>query len=458
MTETMTNPLGSQPVGKLLRQFAVPSIIAMLVSSLYNMVDQLFIGNKIGSLGNAATNIQFPLSILNVSMALLCGIGAASAFNLAMGRGEKDDAGYYIGNAVTTMITLGLILTLVTELCLEPMLVFFGSPENVLPYAMEYTRVTALGFPFFILSAGGGHLVRADGSPNMTMILNLTGAIINTVLDYIFIFIFDWGMAGAAWATIIGQYVSGIIVLVYMTHFKTVKLGLKHFLPDLKHILTMLFLGLAPFFNQIAMMLVQIVLNRTLKYYGSMSVYGEATPIACAGIISKVTGICFSFIIGISQGLQPIVSFNYGAGNYKRVKDGYNLAIKIAAVIAIVSWLAFQIFPRQLVAMFGDGDELYFQFSINYFRIYLFGMFLCFLQPISSNFFTAIGKPRKGIFMSLTRQVIFLIPLILALPVFFGIDGVMYAGPIADCLAFIICFILVKKEYSRPEFQFPLKL
>lgn len=458
MTETMTNPLGSQPVGKLLRQFAVPSIIAMLVSSLYNMVDQLFIGNKIGSLGNAATNIQFPLSILNVSMALLCGIGAASAFNLAMGRGEKDDAGYYIGNAVTTMITLGLILTLVTELCLEPMLVFFGSPENVLPYAMEYTKVTALGFPFFILSAGGGHLVRADGSPNMTMILNLTGAIINTVLDYIFIFIFDWGMAGAAWATIIGQYVSGIIVLVYMTHFKTVKLGLKHFLPDLKHILTMLFLGLAPFFNQIAMMLVQIVLNRTLKYYGSMSVYGEATPIACAGIISKVTGICFSFIIGISQGLQPIVSFNYGAGNYKRVKDGYNLAIKIAAVIAIVSWLAFQIFPRQLVAMFGDGDELYFQFSINYFRIYLFGMFLCFLQPISSNFFTAIGKPRKGIFMSLTRQVIFLIPLILALPVFFGIDGVMYAGPIADCLAFIICFILVKKEYSRPEFQFPLKL
>lgn len=458
MTETMTNPLGSQPVGKLLRQFAVPSIIAMLVSSLYNMVDQLFIGNKIGSLGNAATNIQFPLSILNVSIALLCGIGAASAFNLAIGRGEKDDAGYYIGNAVTTMITLGLILTLVTELCLEPMLVFFGAPDNVLPYAMEYTKVTALGFPFFILSAGGGHLVRADGSPNMTMILNLTGAIINTVLDYIFIFIFDWGMAGAAWATIIGQYVSGIIVLVYMTHFKTVKLGLKHFLPDLKHILTMLFLGLAPFFNQIAMMLVQIVLNRTLKYYGSMSVYGEATPIACAGIISKVTGICFSFIIGISQGLQPIVSFNYGAGNYKRVKDGYNLAIKIAAVIAIVSWLAFQIFPRQLVAMFGDGDELYFQFSINYFRIYLFGMFLCFLQPISSNFFTAIGKPRKGIFMSLTRQVIFLIPLILALPVFFGIDGVMYAGPIADCLAFIICFILVKKEYSRPEFQFPLKL
>ena len=449
-----TNPLGSEPVGDLLRKFAIPSIIAMLVSSLYNMVDQLFIGNKIGSLGNAATNIQFPLSIFNVSLALLCGIGAASAFNLAMGRGEKDEAGYYIGNAITSMISFGLILAILVELFLEPILVFCGAPDDVLPYAIEYTRVTALGFPFFILSAGGGHLVRADGSPNMTMVLNLTGAIINTILDYLFVFVFDWGMTGAAAATIIGQYVAGAMVLIYVSHYKTVHLKKEHFIPNIKYMATVLSLGLAPFFNQIAMMLVQIVMNRTLKYYGSLSVYGEATPIACAGIISKVTGICFSFIIGISQGLQPIISFNYGAKQYRRVKDAYKLAIKIAAVIAIVSWVLFQVFPRQLVAMFGDGDELYFQFSINYFRIYLFGMFLCFLQPISSNFFTAIGKPKKGIFMSLTRQVIFLIPLIICLPLFFGIDGVMYAGPIADFLAFLVCYILVKKEYSRPEFKF----
>ncbi len=446
------NPLGTEPVGQLLRQFAIPSIIAMLVSSLYNMVDQLFIGNKIGALGNAATNIQFPLSILNVSIALLCGIGTAAAFNLAIGRGEKEEAGYYIGNAISCMLLLGLLLTILTEIFLEPLLIFIGSPENVLPYAMEYTRITALGFPFFILSAGGGHLVRADGSPNMTMFLNLIGAIINTVLDYIFIFWFDWGMAGAAWATIIGQIVSAVIVIIYMTRFKTLALHKYHFVPKVKMILTFTALGLAPFFNQIAMMITQIVLNRTLKYYGALSVYGEATPIACAGIISKVTGVCFSFIIGISQGLQPIASYNYGARQYKRVREAYNLAIKIAAIIAIVSWLAFLLFPRQLVSMFGDGDELYYQFSINYFRIYLFGMFLCFLQPISSNFFTAIGKPKKGIFMSLTRQVIFLIPLILILPMFFGIDGVMFAGPIADTLAFIICFILVKLEFKHPEF------
>lgn len=453
MTETINkNPLATEEVSTLLRKFAIPSIIAMLVSSLYNMVDQLFIGNKIGALGNAATNIQFPLSILNVSIALLCGIGAASAFNLAMGHGDKDKAGYYIGNAVTTMIVSGIILMVIVEIFLEPILIFCGSPADVLPYAKDYTRVCAYGFPFFILSAGGAHLVRADGSPNMTMAINLVGAIINTILDYVFVFIFDWGMSGAAVATIIGQYVAGFMVLIYLKNFKTVPLQMKHFVPNFACIKRFIFLGLAPCFNQLAMMLVQVVLNRTLKYYGSMSVYGEATPIACAGIISKVTGICFSFIIGISQGLQPIVSFNYGAGNYKRVKSAYNLAIKIAAIIAVISWLAFQIFPRQLVAMFGDGDELYFQFSINYFRIYLFGMIICFLQPISSNFFTSIGKPKKGIFMSLTRQVLFLIPLILILPIFFGIDGVMYAGPIADITAFIVCYILVKKEFSRPEF------
>ncbi len=450
---THTNPLASEPVGKLLRQFAVPSIIAMLVGSLYNMVDQLFIGNKIGALGNAATNIQFPLSIFDVAIALLCGIGTSAAFNLAMGRGEKDEAGFYVGNAVTSMVVVGVILSILTEIFLEPLLIFIGSPDNVLPYAIEYTRITTLGFPFFILSTGGGHLIRADGSPNMTMLLNLVGAIVNTILDYIFIFIFDWGMAGAAWATIIGQFISAMIVVVYLTRFKTIPLQLKHFIPKMHYILTFIALGLAPFFNQLAMMITQIVLNRTLKYYGALSIYGEATPIACAGIISKVTGVCFSFIIGISQGLQPIASFNYGAKQYQRVRDAYNLAIKLSAAIAILSWIAFQLFPRQLVAMFGEGDELYFQFSTNYFRIYLFGMIICFLQPISSNFFTSIGKPRKGVFMSLTRQVIFLIPLILILPIFFGIDGVMYAGPIADTLAFIVCYILVKHEYRQSEWQ-----
>lgn len=454
MTKLNNNPLGESEIPALIRKFAVPSIIAMLVSSLYNMVDQLFIGNKIGVLGNSATNIQFPLSIFNVSLALLCGIGAASAFNLAMGRGEKDTAGYYIGNAVSMMVGLGLILTIVVELLLEPMLLFFGSPLDVLPYAKDYTKICALGFPLFILSVGGGHLVRADGTPSFTMILNLTGAIINTILDFVFIYIFEWGMSGAALATIIGQAIAGLMIICYLTHFKTIDLELKHFIPKAEYVITFMSLGTAPCLNQLAMMLVQIVMNRTLKYYGAASAYGEAIPIACAGIISKVNGIAFAFIIGISQGLQPIVSFNYGAKKYDRVKKAYLLSIRYAAIIAIVAFSVFQIFPRQIISFFGDGDnQLYLDFSTNYFRIYLFGICICFLQPISSNMFTAIGKPKKGIFMSLTRQVLFLVPLILVLPLFFGIDGVMFAGPIADLTAFIVCYILVKKEFNRPEFK-----
>ena len=212
-------------------------------------------------------------------------------------------------------------------------------------------------------------------------------------------------------------------------------------------------LGAAPFINQIAMMIVQIVMNHVMGYYGAKSIYGADIPITCAGIISKVTGICFSFIIGISQGLQPIVSFNYGAQNYKRVKDAYLLATKIAAVIAIGSWACFQIFPRQLVSIFGSGSDLYFEFCTRYFRIFLFGIFTCFLQPLASNFFTSIGKPYKGIFMSLTRQVLFLTPLILLLPLFLGFNGVLFAGPIADALSFTICLILLVREFSRDEFR-----
>ncbi len=453
MTETTINPLGTEPVGKLLRKFAIPSIIAMLVGSLYNMVDQLFIGNFVGPLGNGATNIQFPLSILNVSIALLCGIGSASTFNLAMGRGETKRAGYYIGNAVSLMLLGGLVLTVVTELFLEPILIGCGATENILPYAVEYSRICALGYPLFILSAGGAHIVRADGSPNMTMAINMTGAIINTVLDFLFVAVFHWGMTGAAVATIIGQYIAGIMVLVYLTKFKTVKLEKKHFVLNGHMIAAVVALGAAPFINQIAMMIVQIVMNHVMGYYGAKSIYGADIPITCAGIISKVTGICFSFIIGISQGLQPIVSFNYGAQNYKRVKDAYLLATKIAAVIAIGSWACFQIFPRQLVSIFGSGSDLYFEFCTKYFRIFLFGIFTCFLQPLASNFFTSIGKPYKGIFMSLTRQVLFLTPLILLLPLFLGFNGVLFAGPIADALSFTICLILLVREFRRDEFR-----
>ncbi len=447
------NQLGTLPEKQLLKQFAIPSIIAMLVSSLYNIVDQFFIGNTVGELGNAATNIAFPLNTSCIAVALLFGIGGASTFNLAMGRGDTKKAGSYIGNACIWMVLLGILISCLSLSFLKPLLLFFGSPKTVLPYAMEYTGITAIGFPFLILSTGGGHLVRADGSPKMTMVINITGAVVNTILDALFVFVFGWGMTGAAWATVIGQIIAALIVIVYLRHYKTVALTKECFRPQKDAALSVASLGAAPCFNQLAMMLVQIVMNKTLKYYGSLSIYGESIPIACSGIIAKVSMLVMAFVIGISQGLQPIVSFNYGAGNYKRVKKALGLALSSAAIICVVSFVGFQLFPRQIISVFGTGSELYFDFAENFFRKFLFFIFLCFLQPISANFFTAIGKPKKGIFMSLTRQIIFLLPLLIILPRFMGIDGVMYAGPIADLIATIVCAILVIKEMKRPEFS-----
>ena len=332
------NLLGEAPIGKLLRQFAIPSIIAMLVGALYNIVDQMFIGHAVGELGNAATNIAFPLSISCTSLSLLFGIGGASAFNLTMGEGDKEKAPFFIGNSVSVVVIFGAILAIATELFLEPMLLFFGSPENVLPFAKEYTRITAIGFPVLILQICGAHLIRADGSPKYSMLSNLTGAIVNTVLDALFINVLGMGMKGAALATIIGQFVSGIMVVAYLCHYKTVALKLVHFIPRLRYFGRSASLGTAAFFNQVAMMVVQIIMNNSLKYYGARSVYGESVPIACAGIISKVGMMFFSFIIGISQGLQPIASFNYGAKKYSRVKKAVLLALGSGFVLSVIAF------------------------------------------------------------------------------------------------------------------------
>ena len=448
-----SNPLGTEPVGALLKKFAVPSIIAMLVSALYNIVDQFFIGRSVGELGNAATNVAFPLSISCTALALLFGIGGAAAFNLAMGQGKKEEAVHYVGNAAFMLFSCGLVLSFITQLFLTPMLTLFGAPDNVLDYAITYTRITSLGFPFLIMATGGGHLIRADGSPHFTMLCNMTGAIINTVLDALFVFGFKWGMAGAALATIIGQYISGGMAIYYLCHYKTVTLKKEHLKPQSRVIGKVASLGGASFVNQISMMVVQITMNKSLSYYGALSVYGAAIPLACVGIVSKVGMLFFSFIIGISQGLQPIISFNYGAEKYDRVKSSYLLACKIGGLISIVSFIVFQVFPRNIIGLFGNGSEEYFQFGIRYFRIYFFFTFWNFLQPITSNFFSSIGKPTRGMFLSLTRQIIFLLPLILVLPLIGGIDGIIYAGPIADFMAGIVAITMVLKELRKPEYH-----
>ena len=356
--------------------------------------------------------------------------------------------------AVTMLLTLGIVLCVVARAFLEPMLTIFGATSDVMPYAMTYTGITSFGFPFLILTTGGTNLIRGDGSPKYSMMCNLMGAIINTILDPLFIFVFDWGMAGAAWATVLGQFVSGMMVLLYLPRFKTLKLGLSDFRLSKTYCMPIFALGLTPFFNQCAMMVVQVVLNNTMTHYGALSVYGSEIPLACSGIVAKVSMLFFSVVIGICQGMQPIVSFNFGAGNFKRVKDTVLLACKAAAAISIVAFLCFQLFPRQIIGFFGGGTEEYFAFAERYFRIYMFFICVNFLQPISSNIFTAVGMPKRGVFLSLTRQIIFLLPLLVVLPIFFGIDGAMYAAPIADFVAAVLALIVIRAQFKiMPNFN-----
>lgn len=447
------NPLGTVPLNKLLVKFAVPSIVAMIVTGLYNIVDQIFIGNYVGTLGNGATNIAFPLSTLCTATSLLFGIGGAAAFNLSMGKGEKDRAGKYAGNAFSISIAVGIILMILSEIFLNPMLVFFGASEGILPYATVYTKITAVGFPFLIASVTGGHLIRADGKPMIAMICNLAGAIVNTALDAIFVAVLGWGMEGAAIATVIGQIVAAAIATYNVISYKTVELKMTDYIPNASVSGMICKLGMSQGFNQVAMMVVQIVSNNSLKHYGELSQYGSDIPIAVVGISTKMAMLYFSFCIGLSHALQPIASFNYGAQNYKRTKDAFTKTRNAGTVISVVAFLIFQIFPRQLFRMFGDGSELYFEFAVKYMRIFMFCTFVNNIQPMTSTFLSAIGKPVQGLFLSLTRQIIFLLPLLIILPLSMGINGMLYAGLIADALAFIVALIFSIREFSRPEYK-----
>ena len=443
------NPLAAERVGRLIAKFAVPATISMLVSSLYNIVDQIFIGQGVGMLGNAATNIAFPVSIICTATALLLGIGSASNYNLESGAGNPERAARIAGTGLSMLAVSGVLIAVIVLVFLYPLLHLFGVTPDVLPYALDYTGITAFGIPFLVLTTGGNHLIRADRSPTYSMTCMLTGAIINTILDPLFIFGFHWGIKGAAWATIIGQIISGIMVIIYFMKIRHMELTASMMRPKGIYLKAIMSLGMAACINQIAMAAVQIVMNNTLRHYVASSIYGTDIPLACVGVISKVNMVFMAICIGISQGCQPIWGFNYGAGNFGRVKETYKKAAVISLAVGIIFFAAFQLFPRQIVSIFGSGSEEYFHFAERYFRIFMLMTFINGLQPMSSGFFTSIGKAKLGIVVSLTRQVIFLLPLIVLFPLFMGIDGVMYAGPIADAAAAAVAIAYAYRELKK---------
>jgi putative efflux protein, MATE family len=443
------NILGTEDVQKLLTKFAVPSVIALLVGSLYNIVDQIFIGQSVGMLGNAATNVAFPLTMIAMGLALLFGVGGAANFNLSLGTGNKERAKKVVGNSLSLLLIFGLLIFSVIHLFIDQLVNLFGATESVFPLASEYISITSFGIMFLIFSTGASSIIRADGSPKYSMYCLITGAVLNIILGALFIFGFQMGITGAAWAVVISQFVSFAIAAFYFTRFKSVSLEKKDFLLDKRIVMPILYLGASSFLNQLSMMIVQIMLNNTVTFYGEQSIYGSDIPLAVAGIISKVSMVFISIIIGISQGGQPIAGFNYGAKKYGRVKEVFKLVVKYALIISFISFLCFQLFPRQIIGIFGGGDELYFDFAVRFCRIFLLMIIIVGIQPASSILFTSIGKSFQGIFLAMTRQILLLLPLLFVLPMYFGFDGIFYAGPIADGISATVAFIFIYREMKK---------
>lgn len=420
-----------------------------MVASLYNIVDQIFIGRGIGINGNAATNVAFPLTTICVSISLFLGLGGASIYSISLGQGNKKKAADMIGNTIVLAIVFSLIFSIAVRVFVKKFMIMFGATQEVLQYAIDYTSITSIGFIPFVFSTVMSHIIRADGSPKYSMFSVLIGAAVNIILDPIFIFKFNMGISGAALATIIGQFISFFITLRYVFKFKNITFNRYSFNLYSENVLKIFSLGASGGINQFSMMIVQITMNNVLSYYGALSIYGGNIPLAVSGIIAKINMLIMAFIIGSGQGSQPIIGFNYGAKNYDRVIETYKLTVSITTIVALISFLIFQIFPRQVVSIFGDGSELYFQFAERYMRVYMALMIVNGIQPVSGTFFTSIGKAFKGAFIAMTRQLLFLLPLIIILPRIFGIDGIMYAGPIADGIALIVTIIFVSLEIKK---------
>ncbi len=448
-TQTVANPLGYERIGKLLTRYAVPSIISLIINSLYNMVDQIFIGQGVGFLGNGATNIISPIATIAIAFSTLFGDGLAAFFSLNLGRGETDKAAKGVGNAVLASGVISILYTVLALLFLEPLCLLFGATENIMPYALGYGRIIVIGFPFVIIGTVVNSSIRTDGSPRYAMFSMMIGAILNTMLDPIFIFALQWGVEGAAAATIISQFIGMLFNIVYLFRFKTIRLEKNSFAFQWHIVGRLASLGFASCFNNLTSTVVAMISNNLLTKYGELSAYGPDIPITTFGLCMKVSMIAFSVGIGLASGSQPIIGFNYGARKYDRVRQTFLLSAVACSVITFVAWIVFQCFPLQLIRIFGTESSLYEEFAVQCFHVYLLLTFLNGLQMCAGVFFQAIGQPGKAAVASLSKQLLFYIPAMLICSRFWGLTGILAAGPVADTLAFVLCAVLCRNELSK---------
>lgn len=458
--EKTENILGTEKIGKLVRKFSVPCIISLLVNSLYNIVDQIFIGWGVGYLGNGATNVVFPLVAICLAFSLMFGDGTSAFLSLKLGEKKKEEASKGVGNGILLSVVSAIAICIIALVFLPQLLNVFGCTDALRPYALDYGYIIAIGIPFMMIGTTLNSIIRTDGNPKYSMISMVAGAILNVILDPIFIFQFKMGVEGAAIATVISQFLTFIINVLYIKKFKSITVNKESFKLKAKICGKVSSLGISSFITQMSIVVVMAVENNLFAKYGAESKYGSEIPITVFGIVMKINQILNSIIIGIATGSQPILGYNYGAKKYDRVRKTLKLVLQLSLVTSAIGFVLFQTIPDKLISIFGSGDELYMEFACIAFRTYL-ALCICNGVQISSGiFFQAIGKSIKSAILSLSRQIIFLIPAMFVFGKLFGVKGLLYAGPFGDGLAFIITTILLitevkhlncKKENSKIE-------
>lgn len=447
------NPLGYQPIGKLLMKFAIPSVVSMLVNALYNIVDQIFIGQGVGYLGNAATTVSFPIMTILLAVGTMLGAGGSAYAAIKLGEKKEKEAENTLGNEFLMLVVIGIVVTVVGLVFLEPILTIFGATPNNMQYSKDYAGIILLGSTFNLLGIGLSNMARTDGSPNVAMYSMLAGAVLNTILDPFYIFVLGWGVKGAAIATITSQIIGALILLYYFTKKGHMRLNLSH-MKLKKNICVAIFsLGVSSCITQTAATIMQVVMNNSLVHYGNMTTIGGDVALSAMGIVLKVSMIITAICIGIGIGAQPILGFNKGANQPKRIKLTYKKAALIATITAIVGWVICQTIPQLILMLFGNADATFTEFAIRCMRVYMFGIFCAGFQITATSYFQATGQPLKASLLSMMRQLILLIPLIVVLPYFFGLDGILYAGPIADISSGVVVFFFVHHEMQKLDKQ-----
>lgn len=460
MEQTNQSLLVTEKVGRLMRKYAVPCIISLLVGALYNIVDQIFIANAdyLGSYGNAANTVVFPLTVIALAIAVMIGDGCCAFVSLSLGKGHPDDAKKSVGNAVVLTVAGGILLGAVYLLFQEPIISMFGGTvnEETFRHSKEYFFYISLGIPFYMFGQAMNPVIRADGSPKFAMISTLAGAVINMILDPILIFLLRWGMMGAAVATVFGQVVTAILAIWYLAHTKTVRLTKSAFRLHPFMIKRTLTLGICSFLSQISLVAAMAAINNMIRRYGAMDpVFGQEQyaqiPMAVVGIVMKFFQIVISIVVGMAAGCIPIVGFNMGAGQKPRVKTLFTRLLLCEASVGAIALLIVELMPRKLIAIFGAANEsaYYTDFAVKAFRIYLCMLILACINKAAFIFLQAMGKAAASTALSMIREILFGVGFALLLPQFWGLDGVLYSMPVSDILTALVSAVIIAFTYRE---------